>query len=239
MSVSSGGAGGAGGFNNNLGETLLIGTSRNGGSFRGSLDDVAVFSTTLNDFQIAALHDLSIHPDYGYDAGEVNQLITTFQTGAGGLITIGDTTWEHASFDPVDGRFFVQLGDGGSGMVGSTGPPIRSFTADHVSIPTGMPITLAWDVGTDATTLTIDQGIGDVLPVTSAGTGQFEIDPGPPSDTTYTLVAGNAVGHNTAEVTVTVTDQPIIEFFTADQIVVARAPQCSSTGASSTSTALT
>ncbi|MFT4547081.1 MAG: hypothetical protein ACI9MB_001027, partial [Verrucomicrobiales bacterium] len=221
VSISSGGSASAGSFNNNLSQTLLIGTSRNGGSFRGSLDDVGVFSTTLSNPQIAAIYNLGIHPDYGYDVGEINDLIVAYQGGAGSSVTIGDTTWEHAGLDPVDGRYFIQLDPDASGMLGSTGPPVRGFVADHVFIPTGMPITLSWDVGTDATTLSIDQGIGDVLPLTNDGTGQFSINPGPLANTTYTLTVSNAVGTNTAEVTVSVTAQPIIGFFTASQIVVA------------------
>jgi hypothetical protein len=221
VSSSTGGDGSAGAFNGNLSETLLIGTSRNGGSFRGSLDDVAVFSTALNQFQIAALHTLAVDPEYGYDAGDVNELVTTHVKGAGSFITLSGTTWEYVELDPVDGRFFIQLGTDGSGLVGSTGPPVRSFTVDHDEIPSGMPIFLSWDVGEDATSLTIDQGIGDVLPITVDGLGQLLLDPGPTGDFTYTILATNAVGSNSAGVMVTVTDQPIIEFFTVDKIVVA------------------
>ena len=78
-------------------------------------------------------------------------------------------------------------------MIGNKGPPIRSFTADNLLIPTGTPITLSWDVGDDATSLSIDQGIGDVLPITTDGVGQFTIDPGPAAETTYTLSAANAI----------------------------------------------
>ena len=221
VAIASGGAGASGGFNNNLGETLLVGTSRNGGSFRGSLDDVAVFSTRLNDFQIAAIHTLAIHPDYGYDASEVDRVIQAYEGGAGGAVTISGTVWEFAQFNPGDGRFFIQLGSNASGMVGNIGPPIFTFSADHALIPTGTPITLSWDVGTDAVSLTIDQGIGDVLPITTDGTGQITVDPGPLANTTYTLSASNAIATNMSTTTVTVTDQPIIESFTASQPVVA------------------
>ena len=218
---STGGGGSAGGFNNNLGQTLLVGTSLNQGSFRGSLDDVAVFSTTLSDAQIAALYQLASHADYGYNAGQVNQLITAHAGGAGSFITVGDTAWEYAARDPADGRFFVVLETDGSGLAGSTGPPIRSFAADHTHIPNGMPITLSWRVGSDASSLVIDQGIGDVLPFTTNGVGQITLNPGPSAARTYTLLATNAVGSNSAEVTVTVTNQPVIKFFTADRLVVA------------------
>ncbi len=221
VSVATGGGGSSGAFSNNLSENLLIGTSRNRGSFRGSLDDVAVFSTLLNDSQIAAFHTLSTNVEYGYNAGEVDQMITAHQAGAGSSVAVGDTTWEYVASDPSDGRYFIQLDSGGSGLAGSTGPPVREFLVDHPLIPAGNPIVLSWDVGIDATSLSIDQGVGDVLPLTTGGIGQISLDPGPSSATTYTIMASNANGANMAQVTVNITNQPIIESFTADQILVA------------------
>ena len=223
VSVATGGGGSSGAFSNNLSENLLIGTSRNQGSFRGSLDDVAVFSTLLNDFQITAFHTLSTNVDYGYNAGEVDQMITAHQAGAGSSVAVGDTTWEYVVSDPSDGRYFIQLDSGGSGLAGSTGPPLREFLVDHPLIPEGNPIVLSWDVGIDATSLSIDQGVGDILPLTTGGIGQITLNPGPSSATTYTIMASNANGANMAQVTVDITNQPIIESFTADQIVVAPA----------------
>ena len=221
VSVASGGGGSSGAFSNNLSENLLIGTSRNDGSFRGSLDDVAVFSTSLNHSQIAAFHTLSTHVDYGYNAGEVDQLITAHQAGAGSSETVGDTTWEYVASNPADGRYFVELDSGGSGLAGSTGPPVREFLVDHPLIPAGNPIVLSWDVGANATSLNIDQGVGNVLPLTTGGIGQITLTPGPNSATTYTITASNVDGTNMAQVTVNITNQPIIESFTADQILVA------------------
>ncbi|MFT4547080.1 MAG: hypothetical protein ACI9UA_003405 [Pseudoalteromonas tetraodonis] len=215
----SGGTGSSGAFSNNLSQNLLIATSRNGGSFRGSLDDVGVFSTKLNTFQVAAFHSLGLNADYGYNASEVDQMISAHLAGPGSSVTLTATTWEYVNSDPLDGRDFVQLDSGGSGMAGSTGPPIRLFAVDHVLIPEGESVVLSWDVGTDATTLTIDQGIGNVLPMTTDGIGQTTVNP--LANTTYTLTASNAAGTNTSMVTVTVTNQPIIEFFTADQTIVA------------------
>ena len=221
VSVATGGGGSSGAFSNNLSENLLIGTSRNRGSFRGSLDDVAVFSTLLNDFQISAFHTLSTNVDYGYNAGEVDQMITAHQAGAGSSVAVGDTTWEYVVSDPSDGRYFIQLDSGGSGLAGSTGPPVREFLVDHPLIPAGNPIVLSWDVGINTTSLSIDQGVGDVLPLTTGGIGQITLNPGPSSATTYTITASNANGANMAQVTVNITNQPIIESFTADQILVA------------------
>jgi hypothetical protein len=55
---------------------------------------------------------------------------------------------------------------------------VREFLVDHPLIPAGNPIVLSWDVGINATSLSIDQGVGDVLPLTTGGIGQFTLNPG-------------------------------------------------------------
>src|SRR5712672_229352 len=60
-------------------------------------------------------------------------------------------------------------------------PVISSFTATPVSIPTGRSAILSWAV-TDATSLSIDQGVGIV-------TGRTSVSVSPTVDTTYTLSA--------------------------------------------------
>ena len=56
----SGGAGASGGYGANGGQTLLIGTSNNGGSFNGDLDDVRVYDEVLSAAQIADLATVAI-----------------------------------------------------------------------------------------------------------------------------------------------------------------------------------
>ncbi|MGI9244507.1 MAG: chitobiase/beta-hexosaminidase C-terminal domain-containing protein, partial [Verrucomicrobiales bacterium] len=216
-----GGGGSDGGFSSNLAENLLIGTSRNQGSFRGKVDDVGVFTGSLNQYEVAAFYTLATDTDYGYDVGEVNQLVDAHNAGAGSSATIDGTTWEYVASDPGDGRFFVLLAAGGSGIAGSTGPPVYEFVVDHPVIPSGNAIVLSWNVGSNATSLSIDQGIGNVLPLTTNGIGQITINSGPTTATTYTLSASNANGGNTGQVSVTITNQPIIESFAADQTIVA------------------
>ncbi len=58
--VVSGAAGGTGGYSANGGQTLLIGTSNNGGSFNGDLDDVRVYDEVLSAAQIADLATVAI-----------------------------------------------------------------------------------------------------------------------------------------------------------------------------------
>ncbi|MGI9240486.1 MAG: chitobiase/beta-hexosaminidase C-terminal domain-containing protein [Verrucomicrobiales bacterium] len=99
-------------------------------------------------------------------------------------------------------------------------PGIRSFTVDKTFIPTGEPLNFAWEVNADSTNVSIS-GVGDVTAMTDAGgVGSILVDPGPVADTTYTLTAVRPNGTSTAQVSVEVTDQPLIfAFETAAGIV--------------------
>ena len=99
------------------------------------------------------------------------------------------------------------------------GPEITSFTVDHPTIPAGLPITLDWDLSPTATIISIDQGVGNVAPNTSGGVGSITIT-GPSVTTDYTISASDANGTTTEVVTVTVTDQPIIESLTVSPAVI-------------------
>ena len=85
-------------------------------------------------------------------------------------------------------------------------PIIHSFTADQAIITEGENTTLSWQV-TDATTVTIDQGVGSVA--LSGSTSVY-----PAVTTTYTLTAINSAGSSTATVTITVipaiVEQPLV-----------------------------
>ena len=203
-------------------QPMLIGENpdANNRRWKGGIDDMGIFSSALSDLQAAAIYDLAVDPEYAYDLGQVNQLIATHACGPDSSVTVADTSWEFVASNPADGRRFVPLGTDGSGMAGSTGPPIRSFAADHPLLPAGDPLTLSWEVGTGAESLTIDQGIGDVLPLTAGGSGSITLDPGPGANTSYTITATNADGSNTRSVDVEVTANPIIEFFTASDTIV-------------------
>jgi len=106
----------------------------------------------------------------------------------------------------------VACGGGGSDssagnpQPSSSSPTITSFAASPATLSSGQSAQLAWIV-TGATTLALDQGIGDV-------TGQTTRTIAPPASTTYTLTAGNGAGSVSAQVRVTVNpfvvnDQPI------------------------------
>ncbi|GAG27669.1 unnamed protein product, partial [marine sediment metagenome] len=76
-------------------------------------------------------------------------------------------------------------------------PIITSFSADSPSITEGESSVLSWSV-TDATTVTIDNGVDNV-----ALSGNTTVSP--ITTTTYTLTATNTAGSVTATTTVTVT----------------------------------
>jgi len=91
----------------------------------------------------------------------------------------------------------LAAGCSGGGTSSPAPPPvISSFTAQPVSIPSGRSSTLSWTV-TNATSLSIDQGVGDV-------TGRTTATVSPTIDTTYTLTATGAGGSATRSTPVTV-----------------------------------
>jgi hypothetical protein len=89
------------------------------------------------------------------------------------------------------------------GGVTPTTPIINSFTASSTSITEGEVVTLSWAV-TNATTLSINQGIGAV-----GLSGSTSVSP--TSTTTYILTATNSTDSNTATVTITVNPTVILE----------------------------
>jgi arylsulfatase A-like enzyme len=93
-------------------------------------------------------------------------------------------------------------------------PTIGSFTASPATVDAGGSVTLSWST-TNADTLRIDQGIGEVTGTTST---QVVVT----ADTTYTLIAENAYGSTTSAVPVTVNlYPPTIQSFTASPASVA------------------
>jgi len=80
-------------------------------------------------------------------------------------------------------------------------PTITQFSADPTSIQRGQSSTLRWEVTGQATSISIDQGIGTVQ-----GTGNRRVFPD--ASTTYTLTATGPGGSNTARTTINVTAPP-------------------------------
>jgi len=93
-------------------------------------------------------------------------------------------------------------------------PFIASFTPSSTSIPQGESVALTW-VSSNATSLNIDQGVGDVTSISINGDGNINVSP--TTTTTYTLTASNTDGNATQTLTVNVVEPsaPVIESFTA------------------------
>ena len=91
-------------------------------------------------------------------------------------------------------------------------PVINSFEASRVSITSGESSTLSWSVS-NATTVSIDQGVGNV-----GLTGSRTVSPN--VTTTYRLTAQGAVGSVAAAAQVVVSEEvaalPVVDSFTAD-----------------------
>jgi hypothetical protein len=96
---------------------------------------------------------------------------------------------------------FVVRKSGSAQPPAPSAPSIGSFAASPSSITAGQSSTLSWSVS-NATSVTIDQGIGGVTGTSKVVT--------PATTTTYTLTAGNASGTVAASATVTVTAPPVI-----------------------------
>ena len=93
---------------------------------------------------------------------------------------------------------------------GNTPPTIQSFAADAAYTSPGQSVQLSWTT-TDADTLSIDQGVGDVTGSTSTS-----VIAAPPI--TYTLTATNAYGSTTATAKLFDGVAPNIVFVLADDM---------------------
>ncbi|MBI2400883.1 MAG: hypothetical protein HYV23_07515 [Deltaproteobacteria bacterium] len=93
--------------------------------------------------------------------------------------------------------------------------PLITFTTNAATIYSGSPATLNWSVSNSPTSLSIDQGIGAVSP-----SGSRVVSPA--TTTTYTMSASNLGGTTTAQITITVTQQPTITTFTASATQINR-----------------
>ena len=97
----------------------------------------------------------------------------------------------------------------------------NNFSVNAPLIPSGEPITLSWDLDPGVTSVFINNGVGDVTARTVNGLGQITIDPGPISNTTYTMTAVHPESTAEKSVSVVVTDEPVINAFTATPSVIA------------------
>ncbi|HJW72529.1 MAG TPA: hypothetical protein VJ486_06695, partial [Geothrix sp.] len=146
--------------------------------------------------------------------GAVDHGVGTLASGAGistgalNATTVFTLTVTNAAGDAVSAAATVTV---------VTAPPVISaFTATPATITLGNSSTLAWTVsGQAVSSLTIDQGVGDVTAIASA-TAQVT----PTTATTYTLTATNPMGSTQATATVNVVFAPSIASFTASPTTI-------------------
>jgi hypothetical protein len=111
----------------------------------------------------------------------------------------GSVTFQHNS-GGTSQTATVTLKGTSTGASATSAPAINSFRASPVAIALGNNTTLSWSVA-NATSVTIDQGVGEVtgssVDVTPAAAGKI----------IYTLTASNSYGTKTATATVTVSSE--------------------------------
>ena len=83
-----------------------------------------------------------------------------------------------------------------------TPPMITSFAAAPAGIDPGGTAQLSWSVLPSVTSLSIDQGVGNVFPLNSGGTGMVNVSPA--VGTVYTLTASDGTAVQTAAVNIAV-----------------------------------
>ncbi|MGJ8643183.1 MAG: lamin tail domain-containing protein [Luteolibacter sp.] len=91
---------------------------------------------------------------------------------------------------------------------------IVSFSTTRPTVTPGDPVKFEWEVSDSLTSLQINNGVGNVLPLTTDGVGSITFGSGPSVDTDYELTAVDANGSATASLNITVTNEPIIYSFT-------------------------
>ena len=96
---------------------------------------------------------------------------------------------------------------------------IRSFQADKSSVYGGQPVILSWQLAVSGATVSLDQGIGDVLSLTTNATGSIEVRI--ETNTMYTLSVSKGGGAPQTK-SVTVSVAPLITSFTASRNPVPR-----------------
>lgn len=202
---------------NDSGNPLLIGNNPDAETrgWNGLIDEVGIFDKALNSHEAAAIADLGDDPRFRYSLSQTNELIKLAACPAGDSLQIGSYLWSSVNNDPNDGRIFLQLENSGGGVAGSTGPSIFSFTADHTTVPPKMPITVNWDIDRAASNLIILSEKGPVLQQMMGNLGSHTFTAGFESDSVISISAIGSTGTNTRSIPITVTEQPIIESFTA------------------------
>jgi hypothetical protein len=102
-----------------------------------------------------------------------------------------------------------------------TAPPPVPIVSYQISAPTtlpGAPVQLSWLISPTATSASIDQGVGNILPLNDPnGAGTIQVNPA--VNTTYTLTVNTPTGNDTLAVSVAVL--PIASFTATRQRIEA------------------
>lgn len=197
------------------GQPLLIGENPQATNrqWNGKIDDVAIFDAPLTEAQAKAVYDLG--NDYGYPMSDVIQILDAHDNQ--GSVTIGSETWSYQATDTGSGTFIL-LGQDLSGVDVATGPSITQFGSSPIFITSGGSATLSWQVAPPFSAISIDNGVGNVLPNTD-GSGAGSISVSPTVSTTYTITATNVDGDTLRSTTLFVDvdpSTPRINEFSAD-----------------------
>lgn len=177
--------------------------------FTGQLDEVALWDRAFNLADVSALNGL-IELSAGNSA-DLESLMTAFTSQGTGAVRGVD--WEYVtglsgaigttagSVSGGDASIVLDGNGNGMRMAGAADPMIASFSADHVAIVSGVPVTLTWQIfnGTSASV----SGVGSV----DESSGSTVVNP--TTTTTYTLNALNNDGSDQASVTVTVANAAV------------------------------
>jgi len=81
-------------------------------------------------------------------------------------------------------------------------PPltISVFASDLYSVVQGSKVTLSWQVSSDASGISIDNGIGSVLPISVCGVGSTNVTVN--ANTTYHLIVTRGINSVTNAITI-------------------------------------
>jgi hypothetical protein len=155
-------------------------------------------STTLSWQLLNAADELRLEPDHGEVHGQTSVVVHPAAT----------TVYRLIARNPA-GSYTASV------QVTVMSPPaITRFRAVPAGpLLPGESTTLQWAVENPVERLTLEPGVGDV-------TGQGEVEVWPEQTTLYTLLATNAVGSHSAQVTVAVLQAPAITSFTAEPSTV-------------------
>ncbi len=161
----------------------------------------------------------------------------TLQITLNGDFAVGDS-WTLMEYTSLTGQFAqgtsfvnaqgfefaVDYGSGNADLLTITltstdaRPKVEAFNADPVLIASGEEATLSWQVD-KFTSITIDQGVGDVTGMTIGNAGSVAVSPS--ETTTYTLTVDFNGVTTTQPLTVVVDGVPLVQRFTATPELVA------------------